>query len=342
MRAARAAGIDAGHRRCAASGRRTSSAPTSAFLAQVRPYYARARDGRRPARRSTTRSSRSPCTTSRPAARAARGARRRSTRPTASLVSGPALGRRDEPRPPTRAPRSRRCRRALGITREQTMAFGDYFNDVGMLEAAHWSFAMDNAHPDVRARSRGSSPRRTRATAWSARSRRRSRSTCSRSGQGPRSGRYRGPREHRRRRTAAEPRRVRRAATTARSSRSSARSLRCPCAASTSPTGSPARALPTVHGSAIAHLRAAGRRRSRPSLGVDAGPDRAGRSVVRRADELDGGRRRGNPPPRSSCSRTRCTRPGGPTGCASSTFPTSTSPSSPSPAGGTRSGLPTS
>lgn len=37
----------------------------------------------------------------------------------------------------------------LGITPEQTMAFGDYFNDVGMLAAARWSFAMANAHPDV-------------------------------------------------------------------------------------------------------------------------------------------------------------------------------------------------
>ncbi|MEV7973688.1 HAD family hydrolase [Cellulomonas sp. NPDC089187] len=38
----------------------------------------------------------------------------------------------------------------LGIGPEHTMAFGDYRNDLGMLAAARWSCAMDNAHPDVR------------------------------------------------------------------------------------------------------------------------------------------------------------------------------------------------
>ena len=46
----------------------------------------------------------------------------------------------------------------LGITADQTMAFGDYFNDVGMLDAASFSFAMDNAHPDVRAHARFVAP----------------------------------------------------------------------------------------------------------------------------------------------------------------------------------------
>ncbi|WP_029290824.1 Cof-type HAD-IIB family hydrolase [Cellulomonas sp. HZM] len=46
----------------------------------------------------------------------------------------------------------------LGVTREQTMAFGDYHNDLGMLEAAGWSVAMDNAHPDVRAVARVVAP----------------------------------------------------------------------------------------------------------------------------------------------------------------------------------------
>ncbi|GIG21412.1 hydrolase [Cellulomonas chitinilytica] len=46
----------------------------------------------------------------------------------------------------------------LGITPEQTMAFGDYFNDLGMLAASHWSFAMDNAHPEVRAAARFVAP----------------------------------------------------------------------------------------------------------------------------------------------------------------------------------------
>ncbi|WP_370525955.1 HAD family hydrolase [Cellulomonas sp. JH27-2] len=47
---------------------------------------------------------------------------------------------------------------ALGITREQTMAFGDYHNDLGMLRAAGCSVAMDNAHPDVRAAARFVAP----------------------------------------------------------------------------------------------------------------------------------------------------------------------------------------
>ncbi len=46
----------------------------------------------------------------------------------------------------------------LGVPPEQTMAFGDYFNDLGMLEAAGWSFAMANAHPDVRAAARFVAP----------------------------------------------------------------------------------------------------------------------------------------------------------------------------------------
>lgn len=48
--------------------------------------------------------------------------------------------------------------RALGITRGQTMAFGDYLNDLGMLAAADWSFAMANAHPAVRAAARFLAP----------------------------------------------------------------------------------------------------------------------------------------------------------------------------------------
>jgi Cof subfamily protein (haloacid dehalogenase superfamily) len=43
----------------------------------------------------------------------------------------------------------RAVQQRLGIGPEHTMAFGDYFNDVGMLAAARWSFAMANAHPDV-------------------------------------------------------------------------------------------------------------------------------------------------------------------------------------------------
>lgn len=38
----------------------------------------------------------------------------------------------------------------LGVTRDETMAFGDYFNDVDMLTAAEWSFCMENGHEDVK------------------------------------------------------------------------------------------------------------------------------------------------------------------------------------------------
>lgn len=38
----------------------------------------------------------------------------------------------------------------LGITKEETMAFGDYNNDLKMLEKADFSFAMKNGHPNVK------------------------------------------------------------------------------------------------------------------------------------------------------------------------------------------------
>lgn len=40
----------------------------------------------------------------------------------------------------------------LGITRAQTVVFGDFFNDAEMLDEADWSFAMANAHADIRKR----------------------------------------------------------------------------------------------------------------------------------------------------------------------------------------------
>jgi Cof subfamily protein (haloacid dehalogenase superfamily) len=52
----------------------------------------------------------------------------------------------------------RRLQADLGVTPEQTVAFGDYLNDVEMLDAAHWSFAMADAHPDVAARARFAAP----------------------------------------------------------------------------------------------------------------------------------------------------------------------------------------
>ena len=39
----------------------------------------------------------------------------------------------------------------LGITAEQTMAFGDYLNDVELLQGAAYSYAMAEAHPDLAA-----------------------------------------------------------------------------------------------------------------------------------------------------------------------------------------------
>ncbi|MFF4559661.1 Cof-type HAD-IIB family hydrolase [Streptomyces sp. NPDC001435] len=48
--------------------------------------------------------------------------------------------------------------RELGITPAQTMVFGDYLNDLEMLDAAEWSFAMANAHPEVVGRARHLAP----------------------------------------------------------------------------------------------------------------------------------------------------------------------------------------
>ncbi|WP_342083055.1 HAD family hydrolase [Dyadobacter sp. OTU695] len=36
------------------------------------------------------------------------------------------------------------------VTAEQTMVFGDYLNDLEMLKKAHYSYAMANAHPDIK------------------------------------------------------------------------------------------------------------------------------------------------------------------------------------------------
>lgn len=47
---------------------------------------------------------------------------------------------------------------SLGVTPDQTVAFGDYLNDIQMLEAATWSFAMTDAHPDVAERARFTAP----------------------------------------------------------------------------------------------------------------------------------------------------------------------------------------
>jgi Cof subfamily protein (haloacid dehalogenase superfamily) len=46
----------------------------------------------------------------------------------------------------------------LGIGADQTVVFGDFLNDLGMLERATYAFAMANAHPDVVARSWRTAP----------------------------------------------------------------------------------------------------------------------------------------------------------------------------------------
>lgn len=52
----------------------------------------------------------------------------------------------------------RALQRELGITPAQTMVFGDYLNDLEMLDAADWSFAMAGAHPEVVRRARHLAP----------------------------------------------------------------------------------------------------------------------------------------------------------------------------------------
>lgn len=46
----------------------------------------------------------------------------------------------------------------LGITPAQTAAFGDYLNDLEMLQAAGLSFAMENAHPKIKRAARYDAP----------------------------------------------------------------------------------------------------------------------------------------------------------------------------------------
>lgn len=48
--------------------------------------------------------------------------------------------------------------RYWNITPEETMVFGDYFNDVPLFEHAYYSFAMENGHPDIRSHARFIAP----------------------------------------------------------------------------------------------------------------------------------------------------------------------------------------
>jgi Cof subfamily protein (haloacid dehalogenase superfamily) len=44
-----------------------------------------------------------------------------------------------------------KLQKTLNITPAQTMVFGDYMNDIEMLKKAQYSYAMENAHPAVKA-----------------------------------------------------------------------------------------------------------------------------------------------------------------------------------------------
>ncbi len=47
---------------------------------------------------------------------------------------------------------------AFGITPAQTMVFGDFLNDLEMMDTAHYAFAMHNAHPLLRERAKFVAP----------------------------------------------------------------------------------------------------------------------------------------------------------------------------------------
>lgn len=43
----------------------------------------------------------------------------------------------------------RRVQQHLGISRDETLVFGDYLNDLEMMREAKYSYAMKNAHPEI-------------------------------------------------------------------------------------------------------------------------------------------------------------------------------------------------
>jgi hydroxymethylpyrimidine pyrophosphatase-like HAD family hydrolase len=55
----------------------------------------------------------------------------------------------------------RRLQSDRGITPDQTAAFGDFLNDLTLLDAATYSFAMANAHPEVFGRAAWRAPANT-------------------------------------------------------------------------------------------------------------------------------------------------------------------------------------
>ncbi|QOD60374.1 Cof-type HAD-IIB family hydrolase [Polaribacter haliotis] len=44
----------------------------------------------------------------------------------------------------------REVQKMVNVTKEETMVFGDYHNDIEMLQEAEFSFAMENAHKDIK------------------------------------------------------------------------------------------------------------------------------------------------------------------------------------------------
>jgi len=52
----------------------------------------------------------------------------------------------------------RHIQEKLNITADQTMVFGDFLNDLEMMDCARYSFAMANAHPKLKERARFLSP----------------------------------------------------------------------------------------------------------------------------------------------------------------------------------------
>ena len=55
----------------------------------------------------------------------------------------------------------RQVQQTMGITPAQTMVFGDFLNDLEMMDEAYYSFAMANAHPQLAARARFPAPGNT-------------------------------------------------------------------------------------------------------------------------------------------------------------------------------------
>lgn len=44
----------------------------------------------------------------------------------------------------------KKLQKKMGVTKEETLVFGDYNNDIEMLQLADFSYAMENAHPNVK------------------------------------------------------------------------------------------------------------------------------------------------------------------------------------------------